>query len=366
MTRREKEVLDLIKTNPMISQNELAASLGISRSSVAVHISSLTKKGLLRGRAYILGHEPGVIVIGGCNLDMEGRSLGRLKLGDSNPGIFTTTPGGVARNIAENLAEMDLSVKLITALGRDDGGQMLKSNGEEAGIDMDHVLYSETPSSVYLSVHDEQGEMVVAINQMEIIKELKRDFLQKKDELIKQANLLVMDANLEEETIDHLCRTYQDKMIFVDLVSAAKAKKIKRSLPYIYAMKPNLIEMEALVGRELINLEDYKSALKELLELGVKEIYLTLGAEGVLVATNSRLIKVSAQVDNIKSVTGAGDAFLSGAIYSSLKGWKLERLASFSQAAALLTLENEKASGLLKEDRIEKRRKDVEVEILSW
>ena len=44
MTKREEEILNLIKSNPLISQNELSEVLGITRSSVAVHIANLIKK----------------------------------------------------------------------------------------------------------------------------------------------------------------------------------------------------------------------------------------------------------------------------------------------------------------------------------
>ena len=51
MTQRERQILDLIAANPMISQQELADTLNITRSSVAVHISNLLKKGYIAGRA---------------------------------------------------------------------------------------------------------------------------------------------------------------------------------------------------------------------------------------------------------------------------------------------------------------------------
>ena len=54
MTQRERQILQLIEANPMISQQELADKLGITRSSVAVHISNLTKKGCIAGKGYVL------------------------------------------------------------------------------------------------------------------------------------------------------------------------------------------------------------------------------------------------------------------------------------------------------------------------
>ncbi len=55
ITARERELLEWIEQDPLISQQELAARVNITRSSVAVHISNLTKKGFIKGRGYILG-----------------------------------------------------------------------------------------------------------------------------------------------------------------------------------------------------------------------------------------------------------------------------------------------------------------------
>ena len=51
MTQRERQVLQLIESDPMISQQGIADALGITRSSAAVHISNLMKKGCIAERA---------------------------------------------------------------------------------------------------------------------------------------------------------------------------------------------------------------------------------------------------------------------------------------------------------------------------
>ena len=54
MTNKEKEILEIIKSNPTIEQSEIAKIMNISRSTVAVHISSLQKQGYLLGKGYII------------------------------------------------------------------------------------------------------------------------------------------------------------------------------------------------------------------------------------------------------------------------------------------------------------------------
>lgn len=84
MTNREEEIIKLISRNPAISQSDLATTLGITRSSVAVHITNLTKKGYILGKGYILRQDDYVTVIGGSNVDITGFPNKSLISGDSN------------------------------------------------------------------------------------------------------------------------------------------------------------------------------------------------------------------------------------------------------------------------------------------
>ena len=96
MTQRERQILQWIEENPMISQEELAQKAGISRSSIAVHISNLMKKGYIAGKGYVLRSGSYFVVIGGVNIDIGGKSYKPLISGDSNPGQSTTSLGGVS------------------------------------------------------------------------------------------------------------------------------------------------------------------------------------------------------------------------------------------------------------------------------
>ena len=95
MTQRERQILQLIEANPMIQQQEIADKLGITRSSVAVHISNLTKKGCIAGKGYVLRTGSYAVVVGGVNVDIGGRSFKPLVGEDSNPGEVITGLGGV-------------------------------------------------------------------------------------------------------------------------------------------------------------------------------------------------------------------------------------------------------------------------------
>ena len=119
MTKRERQILDWIIQDPMVTQETLAKRAGIARSSVAVHVSNLMKKGHIVGKGYILPEVGYVAVAGAVNVDIGGRSAGPLVGRDSNPGTVTVSMGGVGRNIAHNLRMLGVKVSLLTALGED-------------------------------------------------------------------------------------------------------------------------------------------------------------------------------------------------------------------------------------------------------
>jgi len=128
LTAREQEVLEIIVKDPLISQREVAERLNITRSSAAVHIARLTKKGHIKGRGYVTAENPYVVLAGAANLDILGFTKDPLIQRDSNPGRVRLCPGGVSRNIAENLARLGIRTELITAVGDGIAGRYILEN----------------------------------------------------------------------------------------------------------------------------------------------------------------------------------------------------------------------------------------------
>lgn len=72
MNNREKEILAILRRNPLIQQNEIADMLQISRSRVAAHIMDLMRKGRIKGKGYILTEQEYCVVVGTINMDIRG------------------------------------------------------------------------------------------------------------------------------------------------------------------------------------------------------------------------------------------------------------------------------------------------------
>ena len=76
--------------------------------------------------------KPFIAVVGGMNIDIQGKSFLPFKRGDSNPGSFRVLPGGVGRNIAENLVRLGVRVELFSVLGDDDSSSTLSESASKA------------------------------------------------------------------------------------------------------------------------------------------------------------------------------------------------------------------------------------------
>ena len=340
MTEREKEILELIKAEPSISQNDLALRLGIARSSVAVHITNLMKQGLILGKGYIVNTEPYVLVIGASNIDIQGVPDKKLIPKDSNIGSIELALGGVGRNIAENCTKLGINTKLISAVGDDVFGKRILAHSIEIGLNMaDSLILKDQSSSIYLSILDENRDMNVAINAMASIDKIDVDFIQSKKHLIQNAQLILMDTNLKEEVIIEVTQL-ASAPIFIDTVSSTKALKIKSILNRIDTLKPNQLEAQILTGISIRTDEDIKANARKLHDLGVKNVYITLGPKGVYASTeNEENFYLNPNV-NVVNATGAGDAFISALVYAKLHEMNLKESVQVALSASALCLES--------------------------
>ena len=361
MTDREKEVFDLINSNPLIPQEEISERLKIARSSVAVHISNLMKKGYILGKGYILKDAPYTAVIGGANIDIEGTPIGVLKMRDSNPGIVNKTFGGVARNIAENISKIGLDTKLLTLVGADSHGNDLLDYCRKKGIDTSYSLTLQGEStSTYISILDEERDMAVAISHMDIMSKMDTPFITKRASVIQGSSLCIVDTNIPSETLEYILKNFTKTKFIVDTVSLEKSKKIKNLLPYIDTLKPNKIEAEELSGVKINTREDVENAADTIIKKGVKNIFISLGKEGVYYSDGSEKGFIKSPEITVTTATGAGDAFLAGVIYSKSERENIKKQAIYGVAASIAVLTNGKSrENNLNIDRINEILKEV-------
>lgn len=340
MTQRERQILELIAANPMVSQQELADALNITRSSVAVHISNLLKKGHIAGKGYVLRTGAYAVVVGGVNVDIGGRSFGRLVAADSNPGKVSVSLGGVGRNIAHNMALMGVDVKMLTAIGEDVHGNRVTESCAELGIDVSHALrLSDCATSTYLYIADDQGEMAIAISDMAICDRITPGYLAANSQVLQNARVVVADANIPAESLVWLAENCTAPL-FCDPVSTIKAEKLRPILSKIHTLKPNRLEAELLSGVPIREKQDAELAAKALLEKGVQRVFLSMGADGVYASDSTQQMWLQNQPGSMVNTTGCGDAFMAALVWAYLQEMELKDSALAGLAAGAIAMES--------------------------
>lgn len=340
MTQREQQILQMIEADPMIPQQELADALGITRSSVAVHISNLTKKGYIAGKGYVLRTGCYAAVVGGVNVDIGGRAFCPLVDADSNPGTISTSLGGVGRNIAHNLALLGSNVRLLTAYGDDLHGQRITASCAELGIDASNALrLREVPTSTYLYIAAPDGEMALAVSDMQSAERITPEYLASKAAVLRNAQVVVADTNIPEASLAYLADRCTAPL-FCDPVSTVKARKLLPILHAIHTLKPNRLEAELLSGVPIRSREDVPVAAEALLAKGVRRVFISLGGDGVYAAEEEKKLWLPNLPGNMVNTTGCGDAFMAALVWAYQQGFDLSATARAGLAAAAVAMES--------------------------
>jgi len=320
---KKQQLLELIRANPFIAQQDLATQLGLSRSAVAGHIATLIRERKLLGRAYVLPDRRSVVCIGAANLDRKLRSLAPLALATSNPAKQTESFGGVARNIAENLVRLGAPVALFTATGNDSSGAALLAHAQGLGIDVSGALRVDGAcSGTYTAILDEDGELVVALADMALYDRLTPSFVAARQARLASAALVVADLNLPLDTVAALTAMARggDAPLVLVAVSAPKMARLPADLSGVRLLILNHAELEARAGGVLSTPAAIEDAMRALQADGVRDLVVTRGADGVLYTKGGKIAHLAAAPgDGIVDVTGAGDAFAAAVCWSLLQ-----------------------------------------------
>ncbi|MFJ1467792.1 carbohydrate kinase [Massilia orientalis] len=316
---KKQQLYEAIRANPFISQQELANQLGLSRSAVAGYIAGLIRERKLLGRAYVLPDHRPVVCVGAANLDRKLRSTDTIALRTSNPASQSESFGGVARNIAENLARLGTTVALLTAIGADSSGAALLDHADSLGIDVRGALRLDgCCSGTYTAVLDRDGEMVVALADMALYDRMEPAFVDARQAQLAGAALVVADLNLPRDTVAalaHQARHNATPLVLV-AVSEPKMARLPDDLSGVRLLILNAGELAARVGRPLVDDAALAEAIRAVQAQGAQDLIVTRGARGVLVSVGAAIVDLPAPPVDVVDVTGAGDAFAAAVCWS--------------------------------------------------
>jgi len=283
----------------------------------------------------------GALIIGAANFDIKGRMFHSPVITSSNASAIRTSFGGVARNVAENLARLGAPVTLLTAVGDDYAGEDILNTADDVGIDVSRALVIENETTgTYLAALDEGGDLYLGLDDLRILRHITPDYLRLNRDAFRECNIVAFDLNLSTEamlTAIHLAHEY-DRPICVDPTSTVLAPVLRPYLPMVNIITPNMAEAEAMLRTTIRTPDEALTAARQLVTQGVEVVVITQAESGACYATEDESGQFPALRVNIVDTTGAGDALTATVIFGVLNDLSIGDSLQLGLRAAALTL----------------------------
>ena len=278
-----------------------------------------------------------MVCIGAALVDEIFISQNPIHIGTSNPSNFSKSLGGVARNIAGLLAQLNHPIELITHFGYDSEGDWIIEKCREVGIGLKHSLQNEKSSGRFLALLHPNGELHTGASYSNIETEISPEFLESKTDFLETAELLVIDCNLSKESIGWLLNfSIQNNIsIIVEPVSLSKSKKMKNAnWSNVLLYTPNDMELDVLGA-----IQNKETQINNLLQKGLKNLWIRSGKDGSTMYNSEKTVHLAASQINIIDSTGAGDAALAGWIHGYLLNYSSEKCLKYGHTLAAMILQ---------------------------
>ena len=287
-----------------------------------------------------------IACIGAAHIDRTAHALQDVKLGTSNPVRVDVSFGGVARNVAENLARLHCDVALVSRIGRDDAGDQLLANLEALGVDVSGVCRSDLEqTATYTALIDLSGELSVGMADMSIYDEVAPELFgaQLAPALLSRP-IWFLDANLPAAGLDHLLNNKPaGSLSAIDAVSVPKSQRLNGLLDRVDLLFANRDEAVALCGLPATAQIETSELANRLRAEGAGAVIVSMGDAGVFVASDSVYNHFDALPSEVCDVTGAGDGMVSGILYGIAAGRRMDEAVRLGLACASLAIESDRS-----------------------
>jgi ribokinase len=276
-----------------------------------------------------------VVVAGSLNMDLVLRVRHLPAAGETVHGHgFAMCGGGKGANQAIAAARLGAGVAMIGCVGADDFGRTLHASLVDDGVAVDFV--SQCPgvaTGVATILVDDQGQNCIALAPGANAR-LSPAHIDAAGALIAQAGLLILQLEVPLQTTLHAIATAAASHVAVLLNPAPALHLPDFAWHLVDYLVPNETEATSLSGVVVRDPASAAQAADILRARGVPNVLITLGAQGVFIASESRRLHLPARRVEVADTTAAGDAFIGGLAAGLDEGRTLEDAARLGMSAA--------------------------------
>jgi ribokinase len=256
---------------------------------------------------------------------------GETRMGQS----FQLGPGGKGSNQAVAAARAGAKVAFISKLGPDPFGEMARTLYREEGIDTQYVFSTPNPTGAAAILIDAaKGENAIIVVPGACF-ELTPVEVDQATALIASSSIFIAQLELPLSTVEHGLKLAHSNGVPTILNPAPAAALPEAIYPLCDYLTPNETEAAALTGIPVTDLASAERAAIALLSRGVRNVILTLGAQGALIKNGTLTRRIPAvTAGTVVETTGAGDAFNGGLATALAEGMDIIEATRFACAVA--------------------------------
>ena len=233
---------------------------------------------------------------------------------------FVVGPGGKGSNQAVAAAKAGANVSFISKIGKDDYGNMAKKIYSDTNVGTSKLFISEEKNTGVAAIllDKDTGDNAISVIPG-AAGDLTIEDINDAENEIKNASFFLTQLEAPIDVVIHSLKIAKKHNVTTILNPAPAAKLDKEIFPLIDYFTPNETEASFYVNKEIKDEKDAKNSSKNLLDLGIKNVIITLGASGVYFENkNDNFFIPSLDLGNrVKDTSGAGDAF-NGAFATAL------------------------------------------------
>ena len=280
-------------------------------------------------------HKAKVVVIGSSNTDMTIKGDRLPKPGETVlGGEFRMGPGGKGANQAVAAQRLGADVSFICKVGRDIFGDNAIAGYQKEGIDCSRILRSDKASGTALILVDGNAENCIAVAPGANA-DLTPEDVDSVADVIRSADYLILQLEIPVESVLRAAKIAHEAGVYVILNPAPACHLPDELFGYISLITPNQTESALLSGVE----DNLDAAVERLMQLGVKDVVVTLGSKGSLVISEGAKTLVPSLKVKAVDTTAAGDTFCGALCVALSEGCSLVDAAGFATKASALTVQ---------------------------
>ena len=262
----------------------------------------------------------GIVVIGAVFVDIKGYPLSTYIPGGRNAGRVEQVHGGVCRNVAEDIANVELRPTFVSLVDDTGSGQDVIDKLAKHKVNTKYIEKVPDGMGTWLAVFDNDGDVCAAISKRPDTTPLTRLLEEKGDEIFADCDGIAFELDLEKDTVKQIlrCAKKYNKKVYAAISNMSIAMERRAFLQEIDCFVCNQQEAGLLFSDEYDHMapeEMCRTLAANVHSANIPCMVVTMGGEGAVYArSNGESGVVPAKKVDVIDTTGAGDAFFAGTV----------------------------------------------------